>query len=404
MRVVFLTLFPVLLFISTSYLSAASVLIPFKSTWKYLDNGSDQGTSWRSSSFDDSTWASGPAELGYGDGDESTVVSFGPSSSHKYITTYFRLNFNVPDPSIWKSLIVKLKRDDGGVVYLNGTEILRSNMPSGNFTYTTLASASSNTTVQANPDPALLVSGNNLLAVEIHQNSGSSGDLSFDLEFSGVDTATVTRGPYLTLNTPTGLTVRWRTDSPTNSRVRYGTNASSLSSSVTDATLTTEHSIRLTGIATHITYYYAIGTTDKDLVSGSSYYFRSSADIHHPVDMRIWVIGNAGTGDANAKAVRDGYSKFNPSLYTDQWITLGDNALPGGSDSDYQSNFFNIYNKLLAKSVVWPTLGDVDTAGSLNPPSTLPYFNIFDLPTNAQSGGIASGTESYYSFTVGTIH
>ena len=397
-------LFPVLLFISTSYLSAATVLVPFKSTWKYLDNGSDQGTAWQSPSFDDSTWSSGPAELGYGDGDEATVVSYGSNANRKYITTYFRLNFNVSDPSVWNSLILKLKRDDGGVVYLNGTEVLRSNMPSGNITYTTLASASSNTTVQANPDPALLVSGSNLLAVEIHQNSASSADLSFDLEVSGVDTPTVSRGPYLTLNTPTGLTVRWRTDFPTSSRVRYGTDAANLSSSVSDSALTTEHSIKLTGLATHITYHYAVGTTSQDLVSGSKYYFRTSVDIHHPVDMRLWVIGNAGTGSSNAKAVRDGYTKFNPSTYTDQWITLGDNALPGGSDSDYQAKFFNIYTNLLAKSVVWPTLGEVDTAGSLNPSSTLPYFNIFDLPANAQSGGVASGTERYYSFTVGTIH
>ena len=75
-------------------------LLPFGSTWKYRDNGSNQGTAWRAAAFDDSAWSSGPAELGYGDGDESTVVSYGPSATAKYITTYFRKTFSLPKWSL----------------------------------------------------------------------------------------------------------------------------------------------------------------------------------------------------------------------------------------------------------------------------------------------------------------
>src|SRR5437763_11120974 len=70
-------------------------LVSTGSVWKYLDNGSDQGTGWTAKDFDDSGWASGRAQLGYGDGDEATVVSFGPDANNKYITTYFRMHFNV---------------------------------------------------------------------------------------------------------------------------------------------------------------------------------------------------------------------------------------------------------------------------------------------------------------------
>src|ERR1051325_588055 len=84
----FYFLIPSLLVIWTTSLSATTTtFVPFKSTWKYLDNGTDQGSAWQSLLFDDSSWKSGPAELGYGDGDEGTVVSYGSSSSHKYITT-----------------------------------------------------------------------------------------------------------------------------------------------------------------------------------------------------------------------------------------------------------------------------------------------------------------------------
>src|SRR3989442_9007832 len=74
-------------------------LISTGAVWKYLDNGSDQGSAWRASAFDDSAWASGPAQLGYGDGDEATINSFGPDANNKYITTYYRRAFNVPNAS-----------------------------------------------------------------------------------------------------------------------------------------------------------------------------------------------------------------------------------------------------------------------------------------------------------------
>src|SRR5437867_1275407 len=98
----------------------SDILVASGSTWKYLDDGSDQGTAWQASSFGDSGWRSGPAELGYGDSAEdivtNTVVSYGPDAKNKYITTYFRDTFNVADPSSDDLLNLGLMRDDGGVV------------------------------------------------------------------------------------------------------------------------------------------------------------------------------------------------------------------------------------------------------------------------------------------------
>ena len=69
------------------------------SQWAYLDDGSDQSSAWQASGFDDSSWSTGAAELGYGDGDEATVVSFGPNAANKFVTTYFRQSFIVADAS-----------------------------------------------------------------------------------------------------------------------------------------------------------------------------------------------------------------------------------------------------------------------------------------------------------------
>ena len=99
-------------------------------TWKYLDDGSDQGTAWRSPGFDDSYWQSGPSELGYGSDGEGAgqIVGFGPDPSAKHPTTYFRTTVSIPNPSEFLNFPLQLKYDDGIAVYINGVETLRQNL------------------------------------------------------------------------------------------------------------------------------------------------------------------------------------------------------------------------------------------------------------------------------------
>src|SRR5215207_769865 len=100
---------------AVSVIRADTTLIPAGSVWKYLDNGSNQGTAWRGTSISDLSWASGSAELGYGDSDEATVVGYGPNSAAKYITTYFRRAFSIADASAFLTATVRVLRDDGAV-------------------------------------------------------------------------------------------------------------------------------------------------------------------------------------------------------------------------------------------------------------------------------------------------
>ena len=85
---------------------AQTIIVPYGATWKYLDNGSDQGTSWSETGFNDALWAEGTAEFGYSEGDEATVVSYGPSSNDKHITTYFRHYFGLENPLQTKNLLL----------------------------------------------------------------------------------------------------------------------------------------------------------------------------------------------------------------------------------------------------------------------------------------------------------
>jgi len=177
--------------VGTCPAAADDVLISAGAVWRHLDDGSDPGTAWRQLAFDDSAWRSGPAQLGYGDGDEATVIRFGTNAANKHVTTYFRHSFAVTDPAAYSNLSLQLLRDDGAVVYLNDREVFRSNLPGGAIEYRTLASAgiggaAESAFVQTIIATSNLMSGRNLLAVEIHQSATNSSDLSFDLTLSGL--------------------------------------------------------------------------------------------------------------------------------------------------------------------------------------------------------------------------
>jgi polygalacturonase len=119
----------------------------------------------------------------------------------------------------------------------------------------------------------------------------------------------------------------------------------------------------------------------------------------------IWVLGNSGIANAKARAVRDAYLKYKANQYTHLWLMLGDNAQQNGTDSDYQDALFNTYPTLLRQTTLWPALGHRDdgvTADSASQSGA--YYDIFTLPKQGEAGGLASGTEAYYSFDYSNIH
>lgn len=170
---------------STLAAVAQTPLIPEGSGWKYLDPGADLGTSWMAPAFNDAAWAPGLAQLGFGDGDEATVLAPG------HVTYYFRRAFMVQEPTLITNLSAWLLYDDGAVVYLNGVEVYRANLPSGPITYTTLAPMTINDNAQSSfpVNPSLLTRGTNVIAVEVHQVNTVSSDLSFNFALTAVTSA-----------------------------------------------------------------------------------------------------------------------------------------------------------------------------------------------------------------------
>jgi hypothetical protein len=161
-------------------------LLDASTQWAYWDQGT-RPAGWETGAFDDSAWPRGRPQLGYGDGDETTVISFGPSTTQKYMTSYFRSTFTLAE--LPESARLSLLADDGAVVYVNGVEVLRDNMPAGTITNTTGAAtnrsgAAENTFRDFDIDPSLLHAGTNTVAIEVHQDVPGSSDLGLDVRLS----------------------------------------------------------------------------------------------------------------------------------------------------------------------------------------------------------------------------
>ncbi|WP_339838141.1 metallophosphoesterase [uncultured Maribacter sp.] len=241
--------------------------------------------------------------------------------------------------------------------------------------------------------------------VSSNTNSNSVGVLN---NFPSV---VVERGPYLQSGTPTSVVVKWRTGVATESVVQYGTILGSLSLNVTNANLTTEHEVTLSGLTPNTKYYFNIGNQTEVLsesVTGDMYVITGPTTGTKQF-VRAWILGDPGTANNNQRYVRDAYYNYVATTptntgKTDMMLFLGDNAYNTGKDSEYQNAFFDVYDDMFKKSVAWSCLGNHDGQSADSATQSGPYYDIFTFPTTGEAGGTASGTEAYYSFDYANIH
>lgn len=215
----------------------------------------------------------------------------------------------------------------------------------------------------------------------------------------------IVRGPYLQLGTNDGGVVRWRTDVPASSRVTFGVFGGAFYQEVVNPTLTTEHEVALSGLQPATQYSYEVGTADLLLTAPDPYRsFTTAPAAGSRAATRVWVIGDSGTANGNAAAVRDAFEAHAASQRADLWLMLGDNAYGQGTDEQYQAAVFEMYPDLLATTWLWPAFGNHDSISANATTQTGPYFDIFTLPTSAEAGGVASDTEAWYSFDWANVH
>ncbi|MBK6989716.1 MAG: fibronectin type III domain-containing protein [Bacteroidetes bacterium] len=215
---------------------------------------------------------------------------------------------------------------------------------------------------------------------------------------------TITRGPYLNLATQNSIYIRWRSNTATDSKIKYGTSATNLSLSKTDAVVTTEHIVQLTGLAANTKYYYSIGSSATTLQGDTGNYFMTHPVVGSTGPVRIWTIGDFGVNSNAQNLVRDAYRNYSGTTPTNVWLWVGDNAYSDGTDAEYSTNVFAKYPYQMKNMVIWPATGNHDLHTANAAAQSGPYFDIFTLPKSGEAGGLSSGTEAYYSFNYANVH
>ena len=389
--------------------------------WRYKGGGTNlDAIAWKDLAYGEPGWLTGNAALGFGASppvrntaipENNTAGGGGPAGA-RYPTLYFRKVVNIADPGIYAGFRIRSKFDDAIVIWINGTEAYRNNI-TANPAYATLA-----TTAIANNggdiyttvvSSSLFVPGNNIIAVEIHQNTLTSSDLFFDMELTALTTitGTLTRGPYLQMGNQTSMTLRWRTDAPTNSRVTWGTSFGTYPNTVDDAALTTEHIVTVTGLAPDTKYWYTIGSSTQTLQATNTNYFTTLPPSNTTRKLRFLAIGDCGNNSTNQVNVKNTFLNYIGANDVDAMILLGDNAYNTGTDAEYQTNFFDVYkNDLLRNIKLYPAPGNHDYGN--NTANTglrdMPYHQNFTVPMAGEIGGEPSGVTNYYSFNIGDVH
>lgn len=383
-------------------------LVPAGETWTYLDDGSDQGSEWQAYLFNDTGWSTGPAQLGYGDGDETTVVTYGGDPGNKYITTYFRKTFSSGDPSTYKCLKLRLLRDDGAVVYINGTEVVRSNMPGTSITYQTLASEAvagddENRYFVYFLDPADLNAGeSNVIAVEIHQVLQTSSDISFDLELTASTSACLTKGPYLIYpGDNTKMDVLWQLTDTDSSLIEWGldTTYSGESMVTSESGGSHQHTYTLSGLTPGTKYYYRVSSnaTNKDYQHAGSF---TAAPSEQTKNVKFLVYGDTRSFPANHDEVAGGMLSLivsDPSYQT-MLLAAGDLVNTGRNESSWTEEFFDpTYSNIqevLANFAYQSCVGNHELSGTGDDL----YAAYFPYPYETGEPG------HYWSFDYGPVH
>ena len=216
------------------------------------------------------------------------------------------------------------------------------------------------------------------------------------------------REPYLQMMSPDAVTLRWQSVKEFAGVVRYGLKPDQLNNIQHEEVVDDEHEIRLINLQPATKYFYSLGDGEKAKYKGASFWFKTAPKINtnkNNKPVRFWVTGDQGYPNIIQTQVRDAALKWvkqnplapvNKSQF-DFWLTTGDNAYRSGSNEQFQAGFFEPYKSILRNTPVWPAYGNHDAR-------RWAFFDIFSLPTKAESGGFASATEHFYSFDYANIH
>jgi MYXO-CTERM domain-containing protein len=215
----------------------------------------------------------------------------------------------------------------------------------------------------------------------------------------------IVRHPYLQQVTPSSVVIVWTTDVAADSRVSYGASPTDLPEQVILAPQVTQHEVTVTGLTAGTRYYYAVGSANGLLAGADTvHYFETAPTTGTPKKFRAWLVGDSGTGGTRQAQVRDAMLQFAGAYRPHLFLHVGDMAYDTGTTTEFTDHFFAPYETVLRNTVVWPAMGNHEGASSDSQTQIGPYYTAYVVPKAAEAGGLASGTEAYYSFDYGNVH
>lgn len=222
---------------------------------------------------------------------------------------------------------------------------------------------------------------------------------------------TITRGPYLQQLSNSGVIIRWRTNIPTESVVKFYQDNPAQAINISDASPTTEHIIQLSNLKSDTRYQYSVGTSATTLASGKDFYFVTGPPKGSTRPIYIWAMGDFGDESTQIymetqQGIKSSYLKNRPA-FNDLWLWLGDNAYCCGTDAEYQKQVFDFYGSgIFGNTAFFPSPGNheyfASPTGRVD--RKIPYYDIINVPGKGEMGGVASNQKAYYSYDYGNIH
>lgn len=220
------------------------------------------------------------------------------------------------------------------------------------------------------------------------------------------------RGPYLQSMTNNSVKIMWRTSDSTTAIVKYGTSPTTLTSTITDNTLTKNHIVQVNGLQAKTKYYYSVGYNTTVLAGENDQHHFITAPIPgDSSEFKFWVTGDFGGGNGGQIKVRRWFENYLQGNNVTGWLWLGDNAYNDGTDAQYQAKVFDTYygyDSIFRFLPFYPIPGnhDYNSVNGADDPNAHkgPYYDMVEVFKNAEMGGIPSGMEAYYSYDYGNTH
>ncbi|MGE4603261.1 MAG: metallophosphoesterase [Planctomycetota bacterium] len=223
------------------------------------------------------------------------------------------------------------------------------------------------------------------------------------------------RLPYLQQVAGDRAVVAWRTSQrhPSDARLEWGFEQDSGTGPIEWKKTTGEsipsnqnpsycdHHVLLTGLPSGRKIRYR-AFNDSHFIGEGQFRTDPGPDFDGPI--RAWILGDSGTGSPVQYAVRDSMLGHLADLPLDMLVHVGDMAYSKGRDGEFTARFFRPYRSLLSSTPCWPAPGNHEMKRADSATQSGPYFEAFILPTEGECGGVASGTEAFYSFDYGPIH